>query len=212
MESKEKETVRLLPVKAYIDTNVIISYIWSTFFSNQTDKNSSAYKLINKGAMGEYEIFISFYTILEIHQHFTDYYLQQNAIQDGFGFREFSKVKKNYDLKSDQLEIVNSLIENLRSNEYLNYVDPEAMTDKFFKIIMKYVEGYLDFLDAIHLRTAIDTKCNYFVTRDTELRKRFQKLVSSGIINEPIKITSEKGFLGILKIKENRKAVSLKNS
>lgn len=31
--------------------------------------------------------------------------------------------------------IVNSIIENLRANEYLNFIDPQAMSEKFFEII-----------------------------------------------------------------------------
>lgn len=77
------------------------------------------------------------------------------------------------------------------------------MTEGFFKTIMGYVRGYLDFLDATHLRTAIDTKCDYFVTKDGELRKRAQKLINKGIITEPIKITTVSGFLKTLRKKKN---------
>jgi len=188
-------------LKAYLDTNILIDYIWSAFFSEEEKKKSPSYTLVNKGSMGEYEIFISFYTLMEIHQHFTDYYLQQNAIKDGFSFREFPRVKRNYVLDEDQIRTVSELVENLRTNEYLNYIEPETMTEKFFKTIMEYVRGYLDFLDAIHLRTAIDTKCDYFVTKDGELRKRAQSLISRGVITAPIQITSVSGFLKILRKK-----------
>lgn len=149
--------------------------------------------------MGEYEIFISFYTLMEIHKHFTDFYLQQNAIRGGFSFREFPRVRRNYVLEEDQVRTVSELVENLRTNEYLNYINPETMTEGFFKTIMEYVRGYLDFLDALHLRTAIDTKCDYFVTKDGELRKRGQELINEAIITEPIKIATVSGFLKILR-------------
>ena len=64
---------------------------------------------------------------------------------------------------------------------------------------MKYMRGYIDFMDALHLRTAIDAGCDYFVTKDAELRKRVQELISNNVISEPIKITSVSGFLKILK-------------
>jgi len=190
-------------LKAYLDTNVLIDYVWSAFFSEEEEKKSPSYTLVNKGSMGEYEILISFYTLMEIYQHFTDYYLQQNAIKDGFGFREFSRVRRNYVLDEDQMKTISELVENLRTNEYLNYIEPETMTEGFFKTTMEYVRGYLDFVDAIHLRTAIDTKCDYFVTKDGELRKRAQKLMDEGVITEPIKITTVSGFLKILRKKEN---------
>ena len=188
-------------MKAYLDTNVLIDYVWSAFFSEEEEKKSPSYTLVNKGSMGEYEIFISFYTLMEIHQHFSDYYLQQNAIKDGFGFREFSRVRRNYVLDENQMRTVSELVEILRTNKYLNYVEPETMTEGFFKVIMKYVRGYLDFVDATHLRTAIDTKCDFFITKDGELRKRAQKLIDESVITETIKISSVSGFLEILRQK-----------
>jgi len=186
-------------MKAYLDTNILIGYVWDAFFSESGHKKSPSYTLVNEGSMGKFEIFISFYTLMEIHQHFTDFYLQQNAIKDGFSFREFPKVRRNYVLDNTQIETISELIENLRTNKYLNYIEPETMTEGFFKIVMEYVRGYLDFLDAIHLRTAIDTKCDYFLTKDGELRKRAQKLMNSHIVTEPIKITSVTGFLEIIR-------------
>jgi predicted nucleic acid-binding protein len=132
---------------------------------------------------------------MEIHEHFTDYYLLQNVIKDGFGFREFPKERRNYVMDNEQLLSVSSMTEKLRTNPYLNYIEPETMTDVFLKLVMEYVKGYADFVDALHLRTAIDTKCDYFVTNDGELRKRAQKLICDKIITEKIKITSAKGFL-----------------
>lgn len=191
-------------MKAYLDTNILISYLWYAFFSEKKKRTPPSYTLVNKGSMGEYEIFISFYTLMEIHKHFTDFFLEQNAIKDGFSFREFSKVRRNYVLEEDQTRTVSELVENLRTNIYLNYIEPETMTEGFFKTVMEYVRGYMDFVDAIHLRTAIDTKCDYFVTKDEELRKRAQKLINEGVITEPIKITSVPGFLKILR--EQKKA------
>jgi len=189
-------------MKAYLDTNILIDYVYSAFFSEEKEKKSKSFTLVNKGSMGEYEIFISFYTLVEIHQHFTDFFLQRNAIRDGFGFRDFHRVRRNYVLTEDQIKTVSELVEILRENEYLNYINPETMTEDFFNIVMDYVRGYVDIIDAIHLRTAIDTKCDYFVTKDGELRKRAQELINDKTIKDPIKIASVSGFLGILKRKK----------
>lgn len=181
---------------------MLIDYSWSAFFFEEEGKKSKCYTLVNKGSMGEYEIYISFYTIMELHEHFSDFFLQQNAIKGGFSFREFPKVRRNYELKDYQLVALSELVENFRINEYLNYIQPETMTEGFFKTVMEYVRGYIDFIDALHLRTAIDTGCDYFVTKDGELRKRAQKLITCAIITENIHITSVTGFLKILRQKE----------
>jgi len=192
-------------LKAYLDTNILIEYCWLAFFAEERRRKSASYTLVNKGAMGEYEIFISFYTLLEISQHFTDYYLQQKAIKDGYSFREFLKVRQNYTLTEDETRTVSELVENLRTNKFLNYIDiGETVKGDFFRIIMEYVRGYVDFLDALHLRTAIDVGCDYFVTKDGELRKRVQELINNKVIIEPIKITSVSGFLKVLKFQRKR--------
>ena len=181
---------------------MLIDYAWSAFFSEEDDKKSVSYSLVNKGSMGEYEIFISFYTLMELHEHFSDFFLQQNAIKGGFSFREFPKVKRNYELEENQLIALLELVENFRINEYLNYIESGTMTEGFFKIIMEYVRGCIAFIDALHLRTAIDIECDFFVTKDGELRKRAQNLKNNGTITENIQITSVTGFLKILKQKE----------
>lgn len=184
---------------------MLIDYSWVAFFSEKEEKKSKSYTLVNKGSMGEYEIFISFYTLMEVHEHFSDFFLQQNAIKGGFSFREFPKVRRNYELREHQLIELSELVENFRTNEYLNYIQPETMTEGFFKTVMEYVRGYIDFIDALHLRTAIDVGCDFFVTKDGELRKRAQNLKGNRVITEPIEITSVTGFLKILKQKSHNK-------
>lgn len=201
MESAQEEDIKEVSfLKAYLDTNVLIDYCWAIFFSDE-ERNSNSVKLINKGSRGEYEIFISFYNLMELHEHFSDFYLQQNVMKKGFSYREFPKLKRDYVMDAYQLRVVSELVENFRENTYLNYIQPEIMTDKFFEEVMKYVSGYIEFIDALHLRTAIDTKCDYFVTNDGPLRKHAQELLNTKVINEKIEVTSMTGFLKILKKK-----------
>jgi predicted nucleic acid-binding protein len=182
-------------IRAYLDTNVLISYIWNESYQETDREKSDSHKVVNLGAQGNYEIFISEYNLMEIHEHFTDYYLQQNAIRDGFGFREFPKVRREYTLTKEQAQAVVDLIERLRASPFLNYIEPGGMTEGFFKSVMDYVKRYIDFVDAAHLRTAIDTNCDYFVTNDGELRTRAQRLLCDHIITEDITLASASGFL-----------------
>jgi predicted nucleic acid-binding protein len=184
--------------KAYLDTNILISYIWNEFYQETERKKSDSHRLINLGAKGTYEMFISEFNLMEIHEHFADFYLQQNAIKDGFGFREFPKVKRDYSLTKGQAQAIADLIETLRTSPSMNYIESGGMTEGFFTIVMDYVKRYIDFIDAAHLRTAIDTDCNYFVTNDGELRTRAQKLLCDNVITEEITITSASGFLKVI--------------
>ena len=190
-------------LKAYLDTNILIEYIWITSFATE-ERKTSAYTLVNRGARGEYEIYISYYTIVEVSQHFIDYFLQQKAIKRGFSFREFPRVRRNFTLTEEEIRTISDIVEILRTNVYLNYIHPVEIEGEFFRILMEYVRGCIDFMDALHLRTAIDVGCDYFVTKDGELRKRIQYLINEKVITEPIKVTSVSGFLNILNIRKKQ--------
>ena len=84
----------------------------------------------------------------------------------------------------------------------MTFIEVEKMQDKLFPVIKKYLDGYVEFVDAYHLRTAIEVGCEYLVTNDSGFRTRVQTLISNKIIVEPIKMTSAQGFLSILAKKE----------
>lgn len=191
-------------IKAYIDSDIIINYCWVKFFSDQRSKTSKSVLLVNKGAMGYFDIHISFYTLMEVSQHFTQYFLQQKAIREGYTWAESFRQKSQSDPDEAERKTVSELIENLRNNPYLTYIDVEKIQDKFFPVIKQYLDGYIEFVDAYHLRTAIEVKCEYLVTKDAGFRRHAQILKTKRTIKEPIKITSESGFLGILGKKGKR--------
>lgn|GEM_PF-3282381 len=214
-EEKEEEEIEYLSlirvqvrahrshlIKAYVDTDIIINYCWVTFFSNQKSKTSKSVSLVNKGAMGLFDMHISFYTLMEVSSHFTNAFLQQKAIKNGYSYAESFRQKTAFDLDEKEQKTISELVENLRNNPYLTYVDVEQMQDKFFPVIKQYLDGYIEFVDAYHLRTAIEVGCDYLVTKDAGFRRHAQILKSKGVIKEPINITSESGFLNILRKKE----------
>jgi len=188
--------------KAYIDTNILIDYCWATFFSEGKSRKSKSVTLVNKGAMGLFDMHISFYTLMELSNHFTQYFLEQKAIKSGYSYPESFRQRVKFELDELERKTISELVEKLRSSEYLTYIDVEKMQDKFFPVIKQYIDGYVEFVDAYHLRTAIEVGCNYIITKDSGFRKRVQALINKGIIKEPIKITSLSGFLKLLREKE----------
>lgn len=189
-------------IKAYIDTNILIDYCWATFFSEKSSRKSKSVLLVNKGAMGLFDMHISFYTLMELANHFTQYFLEQKAIKSGYSYPESFRQRDKFELNEVERKTVSELVERLRNSEYLTYIDVEKMQDKFFPIIKQYIDGYVEFADAYHLRTAIEVECDYIVTKDSGFRKRVQALIKKGIIKEPMKITSPSGFLRILRKKK----------
>lgn len=186
-------------ITAYTDTNILIDYCWATFFSEGSAKKSKAVILVDKGAQGLFDMHISFYTLVELSNHFRHYYLEQKAIKHGYSYPDCISKRTSFELSESERKTISELVEKLRNSEYLTYIEVEKMHEKFFPVIKKYLEGYIEFVDAYHLRTAIEVGCDYIVTRDSGFRKRVQALISDGVITEPIKITSPSGFLEILR-------------
>lgn len=186
-------------IKAYADTNILIDYCWATFFSEGNSRKSKSVLLVNKGAMGFFDMHISFYTLMELSNHFTQYFLEQKAIKSGYSYPESFRQRSKFELDELERKTISELVEKLRKSKYLTYIDVEKMQDKLFPVIKQYLDGYIEFVDAYHLRTAIEIGCEYIVTKDSGFRKRAQALINKGTIKEPIKITSVTGFLRILK-------------
>lgn len=112
-------------------------------------------------------------------------------------------MRRNYTLNDEETEIITSMIETLRTSPYMSYIETEEIKGDYYKIIMSYVKEYLEFIDALHLRTAIDVNCDYFITRDGELRKRAQSIIDRKIIEYPINISTPSSFLKELRLKRN---------
>ncbi len=182
--------------KCYLDTNIFIEYLLREYKNKNKDTNCC--KLIKKGINGEFIIYLSDHTLIEIAQFFTDYFLSIKCLEDGFGHREYRRARKNYSLNDEEAETITSMLETLRTSPHISYIETQEITGDFYKIIMSYVKESLEFIDAIHIRTAIDVGCEFFITRDGELRTRTQQLIDKQII-DPIKLGTPSSYLKSLK-------------
>ncbi len=191
-------------IHAYIDSNILIKYCLWKYFSKGKGEITKEIELIEKGFAGDFEIYISIFTLMEISSHLTDYFLMQKALKAGFSHREFKRERHRFNLSLEEERKIDSILNSLKTNKYINYIDIKRTDEKFFRVIIQYHKHLLDFMDAAHIRIAQDVGCEYFVTKDSELRKRAQEMIAKGIIDSKLKITTVKGFLKILK--ERKKA------
>ena len=76
-------------IHAYIDSNILIKYCLWKYFSKGKGEITKEIELIEKGFAGDFEIYISIFTLMEISSHLTDYFLMQKALKAGFSHREF---------------------------------------------------------------------------------------------------------------------------
>jgi predicted nucleic acid-binding protein len=181
--------------RAYLDTNVLIEYAWERTPSAPASKPNQASKLMELGLDGRFDIFISAFCIMELYEHFRDWFLLQKVIEDGFGYREFRRERKRYKLTRKEVEILESLIIEFRDNPNIFFIEFDSVPDDFFSRVTILQKNGLDCLDAFHLLTALDVGATHFVTKDGEVRSRFDKATRREIVSPPMEMTSIRGFL-----------------
>lgn len=181
--------------RAYLDTNVLIEYAWERTPSAPTSRPNLASKVIELGLDGQFDMYVSVFCIMELYEHFRDWYLLQKVIGDGFGYREFRRERKNHRLTKKETAVLESLIEEFRDNPNIYFVDFESVPSDFFSRVAILQKNGFDSLDAFHLLTALDVGATHFVTKDGEVRSRFDKVTREELVSPQMEMTSMRGFL-----------------
>jgi predicted nucleic acid-binding protein len=171
-------------MKIYFDTNVWIDYIWGFFNKSGKIKNRTK-KLIAEIESKNIEVSISVFVIAEISGHFKDWILMQKIIEDGFSYREFRRVAKNY--KLDDFE--NEKIRNTSEKAFLAKwatLQKEGLDNKDLQFFAELTSHYsIDSVDALHGIMAIKNNCQYLVTSDeTFITQLNLALKENNIFNE----------------------------
>jgi len=162
----------------FLDSCVWISYVWQTQFTNKAKKESASTSVIKKiDGDNNFQIILSPFLISEISSHFRDWYNMQKAIKDGYSYRDFTRVKKDYELTDKEVEKIDDIIIKIGGIENVNVLLPENIKKEDIETILNYEVKYqFDFYDALHVFVAMKNKCKYFITTDTPLRKCIAKL------------------------------------
>ena len=181
--------------RAYLDTNVLIEYAWERLAKDPPSRRTIANKLIELGLDSKFEIAISTFCVMELYEHFRDWFLMQKVIEDGFGYREFRRERRKYKLSKKEAESLESLISDFTDNPNISFIEFESVPDDFFSRVTILQKNGLDCLDAFHLLIALDIRATHFVTKDGEIRARFDNATRREIMSSPMEMTSIRGFL-----------------
>jgi hypothetical protein len=132
---------------------------------------------------------------MELYEHFRDWYLMQKVIENGFGFREFRRERKRFKLSKDEARVLDDLVAELREDPDIYFVEFDQVPSHFFSRVKMMQRNGIDGLDAFHILTALDIEATHFVTKDGEVRSRFDTATKREIESPPMELTSIRGFL-----------------
>jgi predicted nucleic acid-binding protein len=181
--------------RAYLDTNVLIEHAWARQVGVPSPRKNIASELIEFGLDGRYKIYISTFCVMEMYEHFRDWYLMQKVIENGFGFREFRRERKRYKLSKEEAQVLDDLVEELRDDPDIYFVEFDKVPRHFFSRVRILQRNGIDSFDAFHILTALDIEATHFVTKDGEVRSRFDRATKREIESPPMEMTSIRGFL-----------------
>jgi predicted nucleic acid-binding protein len=190
----------VISLKAYLDSNILISYLWwwkSDLKSQQRPVAALAQAIESK----TFEPIISEFSLMEVSHHFSDYHFLRLMIEDGYSYKQLPQQRLDYSLSKDQEDAVTEVLQELENNPLFSVVSIEKWEQSAFESVKSYTKGYVEIVDAIHLQVAVDAECDYLITGDKAFRRRVEALVSAGKTEIVPKVVTLETFLQLDGIK-----------
>jgi hypothetical protein len=132
---------------------------------------------------------------VELFEHFRDWFLLQKVIGSGFGYRESRRERKRHNLSIGEVRIIETLISELKDDPDIIIVEFDKVPKESFPRLNVLQRNGLDSKDAFHILTALDVESTHFVTKDGEVRSRFNTTTKRETEAPTIEMTSIRGFL-----------------
>lgn len=186
-------------MNAYIDSNILISYVWYHYFADDKKKiQPSIVRFTEAMTTKKFNPIVSNFALMEVAKHLKDYYILLKVIQNGFGYREFSRLRVDYSVDNADDQRIKDIINDIQKDQRFSYMKFTSMETAAFNNIELYIDGYIDFIDAFHLQLALTAKCDYLVTKDNEFRSRVKQLAGNRVKGLTVKVMNLDEFLRAL--------------
>ena len=155
-----------------LDTCVWLDYIWQKKAKNSNPAKESKKVIDRLNGDNNYQIILSPFLIREISSHYKDWFVLQKVVEDGFSFNDFKQVKHKYNWEEDEKKEVDDIIIKIGCIKKVKVlITSDLNVKKIERILLFEGEYNFDIYDALHFNTAIQEKCDYFVTKDGKLRQ-----------------------------------------
>lgn len=186
-------------MKVYFDSCVWIDYMWG-LFNDSGKMKTRAIKVISKTQELNTKVVVSTFTSAEIFQHFKDWLLMQKSIEDGFSYREFARVRKNYKLDQHEVEKINATTEETLKLKQVTFADQETLNEKDFQVFSELTSQHsLDTIDTLHSIIAAKTNCRYLITNDQDFLTQLNAALKEAGLLDTFSAITISNFLNLKK-------------
>ena len=142
-------------MKVYYDTNILICYFNWRYLNEDIDKN--LLDIFERGLSGEYEINISYLSLIELEAYFSN-----------------KKITK---------KMIRTILKDIKNAKDISFIEVIDMDNLYYQKITPYLINNIDLSDAMHIRIAQDCGCKYFITNDMKLLENSIYLVDNKIFD-----------------------------
>ena len=163
----------------YLDTDVWVNYLIYT----RNKKERFAHKKtlpIDKINGEKVDIFISEINLIEISEKLSDEKRMKKCFDDCLSILEIRKTElQKHTITKEELQDINDQIKSQIINLPLLVSDKTPdLSSKSLRVLTEICSTYsIFFIDALHFLIAGKMKCDYFISGDTDLVNKLNKLI-----------------------------------
>ena len=182
-------------MEVYFDSNIWIDYSWGIV--NDTGRRKKYVDdLVNAIEAKRIKVISSLFLNTEISAHFRDWLLLRKIIRDGYSYREFARLKKQYGLDERERREIDGIIQNIASLSWVRFVELEELNRSSLNVFEVLTLDYLlDSIDALHNIIAANEECRFLITKDEDMRERMNWFLEDNKQEETFWVCRPEEFL-----------------
>jgi predicted nucleic acid-binding protein len=162
----------------YLDTNVILDHL--------RQRNTDSMMLIETIKKRKINTWTSYYTLFEITEKQKEDTWVWKRVKNKESLDDILRTRYPMKLNKDEMR---SVYDNIQSKFWDDYIDKDVIKinlprdDDWDKILDLITWHNISIGDAFHLQAAIQTSCDIFVTRDSQLANEIKAIEKDNQVN-----------------------------
>lgn len=163
-------------IQIFLDTNIWFDYCWAKY--SKKKPRGKTYVPINRINSFKGKIILTDVLMYEIASLFKERFLVKYVMDQGISAYEIRRIKRDFSLGRSERKKVDDIFLNhiqplsvVKDQWLYDWLDQDVL-DEVFRITSTHD---IEFIDCLHIISALIANCEVFVTRDEALREGFRK-------------------------------------